>query len=181
MPSPRPVKPSFSLVVALTADAADGNAGDLGDARAHGVAMRRDARRFAHDRHVEMRDHAARARAPARRRRRENGPTTAPFHCGSLGGKCDADIAVGERAENGVDQRMQRHIGVRMPGHAARMRDAHAAEHDMIAVGEGVHVEAVAGAHIGQSVARCSISARAKSSLVVTFTLPASPSNTLTR
>ena len=28
------------------------------------------------------------ARARARRRRRESDPTTAPFHCGSLGGKC---------------------------------------------------------------------------------------------
>ena len=61
-----------------------------------------------------------------------------------------ADVAVGERAENGVDQRMQRDVGVGMSGHAARMRNADAAEHDVIAVGEGVHVEAVADAHVGQ-------------------------------
>ena len=47
-------------------------------------------------------------------------------------------------------KRMQRHVGVGMSGHAARMRDADAAEHDMIAVGEGVHVEAVAGPHVGK-------------------------------
>ena len=59
MPSLRPVKPSFSLVVALIATRRERNAGDRGDARAHGVAMRRNLRRFAHNGHVEMRNHAA--------------------------------------------------------------------------------------------------------------------------
>ena len=36
--------------------------------------------------------------------------------------KVRADVAVGERAENGVDQRMQRDVGVGMSGDAARMR-----------------------------------------------------------
>ena len=61
------------------------------------------------------------------------------------------DIAIRERAENGVDQRMQRDIGVRMSGDAARMRNSHAAKHDMVAVGEGMHIEAIAGAHIGET------------------------------
>ena len=68
--------------------------------------------------------------------------------------KMQPDIAVGERAENGVDQRMQRDVGVGMAGHAARMRDANAAEHDMIAIGESMDVETVAGAYVGEA-ARC--------------------------
>jgi hypothetical protein len=58
------------------------------------------------------------------------------------------DIAFGERAQDGVDQRMQRHVGVGMSGHTPRMRNTHPAEHDVIAVGEGVHVESVADAHV---------------------------------
>ena len=61
-----------------------------------------------------------------------------------------ADVAVAERAEDGVDQRVQHHVGVGMAGQAARMRDAHAAEHDVIAVAELVHVEAEAGAHVAE-------------------------------
>src|SRR5579863_2900313 len=42
----------------LDPDAPDGNAGDVGDTRADGVAVRRDSRAFAYDRDVEMRDDA---------------------------------------------------------------------------------------------------------------------------
>ena len=59
-----------------------------------------------------------------------------------------ADVAVAERAENGVDQRMQHHVGVGMSVQPAVMGNADAAEHDMIAVAEGVDVEAHAGADI---------------------------------
>ena len=61
------------------------------------------------------------------------------------------DVAIGERAENGIDQRMQRDIGVGMSGDAARMRNSHAAKHDVVAVGEGMHIKAIAGAHIGKA------------------------------
>ena len=61
-----------------------------------------------------------------------------------------ADIAVGERAEDGVDQRMQHDVGIRMSGQARGMRDADAAEHDMIAVAKGMHVETRAGADVGR-------------------------------
>src|SRR6185437_12142423 len=43
----------------LHADARDVDAGDAGDRRAHGVAMRTDPRRFGDDVEIEMRDHAA--------------------------------------------------------------------------------------------------------------------------
>ena len=61
-----------------------------------------------------------------------------------------ADIAVGERAEDRIDQRVQHDIGIRMAGQSAIMRDPHAAQRHVIAVAEGVHVEAHAGADVGQ-------------------------------
>ena len=60
------------------------------------------------------------------------------------------DVALGERAEHRVDQRMQGNVGIRVAGDPARMRNAHAAEHDVIALDKGVHVEAVPGAHVGE-------------------------------
>ena len=62
-----------------------------------------------------------------------------------------ADVAVGERAEDRIDERMQRHVGVGMAGQPAVVRDLHAAEHDVIAVAEGVHVEAVAEPQVGEA------------------------------
>ena len=62
MPSSRPVKPSRSLVVAFTATREIASAGDLGDARAHGVAQRADFRALADQRHIEIARCARRAR-----------------------------------------------------------------------------------------------------------------------
>ena len=62
-----------------------------------------------------------------------------------------ADVAVGERTENGVDDRVQRDVGVGMAGEAALMLDPHAAEHDMVAVAEGMHVEAVAETEVSEA------------------------------
>ena len=45
---------------------------------------------------------------------------------------------------------MQHDVGVGMAGDPAVVRDAHAAEHDVIAVAELVHVEAEAGAHVAE-------------------------------
>ena len=106
MPSPRPVKPSFSLVVAFTATRLDVDAGKLGDVGAHGVAMRADARGLAHDGDVEMGDAAA-ARVEALDREGEEpvGGGIAPLRI--AGREMHADIAIGQRAEDGVGQRMQ--------------------------------------------------------------------------
>ena len=75
----------------------------------------------------------------------------APFQRGSFGEKVLADVAVGDRAEDRIDERMQRHVGIGMAGQPAVVRDLHAAEPDVIAVAEGVHVEAVADAQIGEA------------------------------
>ena len=64
--------------------------------------------------------------------------------------KMRPDVAVGERAQNGVDQGMQRHVGIGMPRQRPRMRDAHAAEPDVIAVDESMDVVAGRGADIGE-------------------------------
>ena len=57
-----------------------------------------------------------------------------------------ADIALAQRAEDGVGQGVQRHIGVGMPGQRLGVRDRHAAKDDVIASAEAMNVEAVADA-----------------------------------
>ena len=113
MPSPRPVKPSFSLVVAFTATRPTSMPASSAMLRAHGVAMRPDPRRLAHDGEIEMRDAAA-ARGDALDREGEEavGRGAAPLRI--AGRKMRADVAVGQRAEDGVGQRMQRDVGVGM-------------------------------------------------------------------
>ena len=149
MPSPRPVKPSFSLVVALTATRAAGMPA-IAAMRARIASRCGEMRGASHTmRDVEMRDHAAAgAHAFAGEGEKAVRRRAAPLRVARR--KVLADIALGERAENGVDQRMQRDVGIRVAGHPARMRNADAAEHDVVAIDKGVHVEAVPGAHIGE-------------------------------
>ena len=64
-----------------------GMAEDGGDAAAHGRAVRADLRLLADDRAIDMVDGAA-ARADELGRVARNRSDAAPFHCGSLGGKC---------------------------------------------------------------------------------------------
>ena len=59
-----------------------------------------------------------------------------------------ADVAGRQRAIDRVGQRMHADIGIRMAEQCAIVRHAHAAEHDMIALGEGMNVEALAAADI---------------------------------
>ena len=61
-----------------------------------------------------------------------------------------ADIALGDGAENGVGQGMQGDIGIGMAGEAVVVRDPDAVQPYMVARAGGMHVEAVAGAHIAQ-------------------------------
>ena len=101
---------------------------------------------------VEMRDHAA-ALGHALDREFEEAVRRRALPLRIARRKVLADVAVGERAEDGVDDGVQHHVGVGMSGQAAVMRDPHAAERDVIAGAEGVHVEADAGADVGQAVA----------------------------
>ena len=145
MPSRRPVKPSLSVVVAFTLTRSAIDAGDARDAGHHGVAMRADARRLADQGEVEMHDAAA-----ARRQQLDGvaqeavGRDAAPLRIGRR--EVLADVAGADRAQHGVGQRMQRHVGVGMAGEGVRVRDGDAAQHHGVARAEAVHVEAEGGA-----------------------------------
>ena len=87
MPSPRPVKPSRSVVVALMLTSAERQPQQRRDPRPHRVPMRADPRRLADDGEVDMRDPAAGLRRPGRAHARRSSDEAAPRHCGSDGGK----------------------------------------------------------------------------------------------
>ena len=150
MPSLRPVKPSCSLVVAFTATRSI----DISAISAirFRIASRCGPMRGASQTMVtiEMRDPAAALGHALDREFQELvGRRAAPARI--VGREMLADVAVGERAEDRVDQRMQRDVGVRMAGQPAVVRNLDAAEPDMIAVAEGVHVEAVAETQVRQA------------------------------
>src|ERR1019366_174339 len=95
----------------LDGDARDVQPGDLGDPRAHGVAQGADLRPLADQRHFQMGDASAARGDPIDRvfeeliRRR-----ALPFHV--AGRKMRTDVAVRQRAENGIDQRMKADVAV---------------------------------------------------------------------
>src|SRR6516165_8315812 len=108
------------------------DAGDLGDARAHDVAMRADAGRLTDHIDVEMGDTAAaRPQALDREGKEPIRGSAAPLRITRR--KVHPDVAFRERPQNGVDQGMQDHVSVRMAGQALLVRDAHPAQRDMIA------------------------------------------------
>src|ERR1700722_14835275 len=122
---------------------------NLSDARAHGIAQRADLRALADQRHLEIGDAAAaRGDAIGRVFQEAVGGSALPLRIARR--EVRADIAVGQRAENRVDQRMQADIAVGMGEKAFRMRHAHAADHHMIARAEGVNVIARAGPDVAE-------------------------------
>src|SRR6202035_3924492 len=121
----------------LHGDAGDIEPGDLGDARAHGVAQRSDLGAFADQRDFQI-CNAPAARGDAVDRVFQETVRRRALPCGLARRKMRADIAVGERAENGVDQRMQADIAVGMGEKASAVRHADPANHQMIAIAEGM-------------------------------------------
>src|SRR5262249_48608780 len=96
---------------------------------------------------VEMGDApAARAHALDRERQEPIGGGAAPLRIGRR--EMNADIAVGECPEDGVDKRVKNDVGVGMSGQSTPMGNGHAAEDEVIAVAELVDIEAKPGAHI---------------------------------
>lgn len=61
-----------------------------------------------------------------------------------------ADVAVRQRAEDGVDQSMQADIAVGMGEKAACVRHADAADHQVITIAEGMYVIAGAGPDVAE-------------------------------
>jgi hypothetical protein len=147
MPSSRPVKPSRSLVVALTATR-DTEMPAISAIRAR-IASRADLRPLADQRHFKVGDAAAAlADAPDRIIQEAVGRCTFPFRIARR--KVRADIAVGQRAEQGIDQRVEPDIAVGMGNEAFVERHAYAADHHVVAVTQRVDVIAGAGADVAQ-------------------------------
>ncbi len=177
MPSSRPVKPSRSLVVAFTATR-EMLRPVISAIRAR--MMSRNGPIFGRSQisvtsRLAMRPPRAVTRSTAYFRK--VGGRAFPLHV--AGRKMRADIAIGQRAENGIDQRMQADIAVGMGEKSAGVRHANAADHQMIALAKGMNVVTGAGPDVAEQAARRA-SSRAKSSGVVSFMFPASPSKVAT-
>src|ERR1700731_3144103 len=144
MPSSRPVKPSRSLVVAFTATR-EMLTPLISAIRARMVS--RSGPIFGRSQisvtsRLAMRPPRAVTRSTAYFRNRSD---EAPFEGRTAGGKMRADIAVRQRAQDGIDQGMQADVAVGMGEKAAAVRHANAADHQVIPVAEGVNVVAAAG------------------------------------
>ena len=119
--------------------------------RAHGVAVRRDLGRLAQEGHVDVGDGAAaRAHAPGRVGQEQVRGRALPARIGV--GEMLADVAVADGAEQRIGERVQADVGVGVALQRVGVRNPDAAQPDVIAWREAVHVEALAGAHVGAAV-----------------------------
>ena len=62
-------------------------------------------------------------------------------------GEMHAEVAQRERAKQRIGDRVQQHVGVRVSGETAVVRNGHAADDERTSGGERMHVEACADAH----------------------------------
>ncbi len=145
MPSPRPVKPSFSLVVALTLMQSSSTCSSAARRSPHRLRVRADLGPFADHGDIGI------AQAPAARMQQAHAVIEELRAVGALPARIRwremlADVAQRQRAEQGVAQRVDHHVAIAVGKHAALVRHAHAAEHDVVALAEGVDVIALADA-----------------------------------
>src|SRR5262245_25016427 len=102
----------------LHSDALCVEARDPCDVRAHCVAVRRYAWELTDNREIEMRNKATTCPHPIDRENKEPvGRRAAPLRIGWR--KMRANIAVGERAEDGIGKCMERNVGIRVPGESS--------------------------------------------------------------
>ena len=149
MPSSRPVKPSRSLVVAFTATR-EMSRPEISAIRARMVS--RSGPIFGRSQikvtsRLAMRPPRAVTRSTAYFRKRSE---DAPFHCGSLGGKCEPispSASAPRMASTSACRPTSPSEWARKP---LRVRHANAADHHMIAVAEGVYVIAGAGPDVAE-------------------------------
>ena len=115
---------------------------------------------------------------------RADGIAQKPFRRRALplwigGREVDADVAVGERAEDRIGQRVKSNVGVGMADQAAVMGNRHAAERHAAARTEGVDVVTGADADLAQARAlprwQGGGSAASISAIVVSFMFAGSP------
>ena len=149
MPSSRPVKPSRSLVVALTATR------EMSTPEISAMRARMVSRKGPIFGRSQIMVTSRLAMRPPRCGDALDGVFQELVGGGALPlrvarREVRADVAVGERAEDGVDQRMQADIAVGMGQKALGVRHAHAADHDMVALAEGMHVVARAGPDVAE-------------------------------
>src|SRR3954452_2136291 len=128
-------------------------AGDLGDARAHGVPVRADLRPFADQRHIEVSNSPAARADPIDRVSQEFiGCRAVPLWIAWR--KMRADIAVCQRAQDCIYQRVKSDVPVRMREKTTAVRHADAADHQVIAFGKSVNVVAAAGSNVAKRRAK---------------------------
>jgi hypothetical protein len=146
MPSPRPVKPSFSVVVALTltcAGVAPRSAASAARIASTWGPMRGRSQMIVMSALARVQPCWSSSSAQWRRKRR----LSAPRHCSSEGGKCVPMSPSASAPEDRVAQRVDGDVSIGMGDDAALEGNAHAAQHEVVALAEGVHVEAVADPH----------------------------------
>ncbi len=112
-------------------------------------SRRADLRPFADQGHLEIGDAAA-ARGDTLDRVFEEliRGGALPFHIAWR--EMRTDVAVGQCAEDRVDQRVQPDVAVGVGEKAPGVGHAHTADHDVVAVAEGVHVVAGAGPDVAE-------------------------------
>ena len=151
MPSPRPVKPSLSVVVALMLTRLRRDAEDRGDPLDHRRAIGADLRPLADDRHVDRSD-----RTPSLAdelggvSEKLVGGGTPPARI--AGWEMHPDIAGADGAEHRVGQSVETDIGVGVTDEARLMRDVDCRRFERDPRAEGVHVEALTDANIALAV-----------------------------
>jgi hypothetical protein len=92
---------------------------------------------------ISSRPAACMRAATARRKTRLSTPAITRIAVG----KVLADVAEAQSPQHGVAQRVNDHIAVRVRHDALRVRNGHAAQNDVIAVAEGMHVETLTDSH----------------------------------
>src|SRR5690606_25276503 len=94
------------------------------------------------------------------------------------------DVAQRQRAEHRVAQRMDGDVAIAVRDHATRVRHAHAAEHHVVAVAEGVDVETMADSQVhprdpvgaAEAATKRRYRKYSRSAIVVTLKLSSLPS-----
>ncbi len=150
IPSSRPVKPRRSEVVAFTATRSMAKPVIAAIRSRIAFAMRPDLRPLADDRRIDMRHHAATPRHA------RHGVTQEDVRCGALPlrlarREMRADVAVPDRAQNGVGDGVQNDIGIRVTRQRLVVRQLASAEPDVVARHEGVNIVSLADTNIEQA------------------------------
>ena len=148
MPSARPRKPSFSLVVALTLTRPTGKPQTRRELVPHGVEMRRDLRRFGDERRVHV-DDARVVRGEDVRDAREDfrGADAADGFVRVR--EMVADVPGGDGAEQRIGDGVDEHVGVRVAVETFGVWDLHAAEYERATFDQRVDIVTDAGENRG--------------------------------